>query len=69
MEEKIIYTITIRTSKDGVRAAAVVKNIQNDNGELNSRLTTAFAQEDVDVLMNILDGKCSLIAGSEVIHE
>lgn len=69
MEEKIIYTITVRTSKDGIRAAAVVKNTQKGDGEVESRLTTAFAQEDLDVLMQILDGKMALVEGKQVINE
>lgn len=69
MEEKIIYTITVRTSKDGLRAAAVVKNTKKGDGEMESRLTTAFAQEDLDILMNILDGKMPLVEGKPVIQE
>ena len=67
MEEKIVYTVTVRTSKDGIRAAAVVRN-ENDNGEMKSRLTTAFAQEDLDVLMSILDGRKPISAamGGEI---
>lgn len=60
MEEKIVYTVTVRTSKDGVRAAAVVKNEVSDDGKMQSRLTTAFAQEDLDLLMSILDGRKSI---------
>lgn len=69
MEEKIIYTITVRTSKDGLRAAAVVKNTKKGDGEMESRLTTAFAQEDLDILMKILDGKMPLVEGKPVIQE
>lgn len=57
MEEKIIYTITVRTNQDGIRAAAIVKNVRRADGTLDSTLTTAFAQEDLDFLMAILDGK------------
>lgn len=57
MEEKIVYTITVRTNPDGIRAAAIVKNIRHADGILDSTLTTAFAQEDLDFLMAILDGK------------
>lgn len=57
MEEKVIYTVTVRTSKDGIRAAAVVRNEKGEDGEMTSRLTTAFAQEDLDILMQVLDGK------------
>lgn len=57
MEEKVVYTVTVRTSKDGIRAAAVVRNEKTEDGEMKSRLTTAFAQEDLDVLMSILDGR------------
>lgn len=60
MEEKVIYTITVRTNKDGIRAAAVVKNIRYADGSIDSTLTTAFAQEDLDLLMAILDGKKSI---------
>lgn len=70
MEEKIIYTITVRTGKDGIRAAAVVKNTKKGDGEMESRLTTAFAQEDLDdVLMQILDGKMTLVEGMAVTKE
>lgn len=69
MEEKIIYTITVRTSKDGLRAAAVVKNTKKGDGEMESRLTTAFAQDDLDILMKILDGKMPLVEGKPVIQE
>lgn len=57
METKVVYTVTVRTSKEGVRAAAVVRNILNENGSASSQLTTAFAQEDLDTLIAILDGK------------
>lgn len=57
MEEKIVYTITVRTNQDGIRAAAIVKNVRHADGTLDSTLTTAFAQEDLDFLMAILDGK------------
>lgn len=60
MEEKVIYTVTVRTNKDGIRAAAVVRNEKNEDGEMKSRLTTAFAQEDLDLLMSILDGRKSI---------
>ena len=59
MEEKIVYTITVRTNPDGIRAAAIVKNVRRADGTLDSTLTTAFAQEDLDLLMAILDGKKS----------
>lgn len=57
MEEKIVYTMTVRTNRDGIRAAAIVKNVRHADGTLDSTLTTAFAQEDLDFLMAILDGK------------
>lgn len=57
MEEKVIYTVTVRTGKDGIRAAAVVRNEKTEDGEMKSRLTTAFAQEDLYLLMSILDGR------------
>lgn len=60
MEEKVIYTVTVRTGKDGIRAAAVVRNEKNEDGGMKSRLTTAFAQEDLDLLMSILDGRKSI---------
>lgn len=60
MEEKIIYTITVRTNQDGIRVAAIVKNVRRADGTLDSTLTTAFAQEDLDFLMAILDGKKSI---------
>ena len=60
MEEKIVYTITVRTNQDGIRAAAIVKNVRRADGTLDSTLTTAFAQEDLDLLMAILDGKRSI---------
>lgn len=60
MEEKIIYTITVRTNQDGIRVAAIVKNVRHADGTLDSTLTTAFAQEDLDFLMSILDGKKSI---------
>lgn len=60
MEEKIVYTITVRTNQDGIRAAAIVKNIRYADGTLESTLTTAFAQEDLDLLMEILDGRKSI---------
>lgn len=68
MEEKIVYTITVRTNQDGIRAAAIVKNIRRADGTLDSTLTTAFAQEDLDFLMAILDGKkpISTAMGGEV---
>lgn len=68
MEEKIIYTITVRTTNDGVRAAAVVKNTRSGDGEIKSQLMTAFAQEDLDVLMSILDGSkpISTALGGEI---
>lgn len=59
-ESKIVYTITIRTSNDGIRAAAVVRNIQHADGAVESTLTTAFAQEDLDNLIKVLDGRASL---------
>lgn len=57
MEEKIVYTMTVRTNRDGIRAAAIVKNVRHADGTLDSTLTTAFAQKDLDFLMAILDGK------------
>lgn len=60
MKEKIVYTITVRTNQDGIRAAAIVKNVRHADGTLDSTLTTAFAQEDLDFLMAILDGKKSI---------
>lgn len=60
MESKVVYTITVRTSKEGVRAAAVVRNIMDQNGGTSSQLTTAFAQEDLDMLIAILDGRKSI---------
>lgn len=57
MEKKVVYTITVRNGADGVRAAAVVRNDQHEDGSIESRLTTAFAQEDLDTLMAILDGR------------
>lgn len=68
METKVIYTVTVRTGKDGIRAAAVVRNIMDANGSSSSQLTTAFAQEDLDTLIAILDGKkpISTAMGGEV---
>lgn len=68
METKIVYTVTVRTSKEGIRAAAVVRNIMDANGSSSSQLTTAFAQEDLDTLIAILDGKKPISAamGGEV---
>lgn len=60
MEEKIIYTITVRTNQDGIRAAAIVKNVCYADGSIESTLTTAFAKEDLDFLMEILDGRKSI---------
>lgn len=60
MEEKIIYTMTVRTNQDGIRAAAIVKNVRYADGSIESTLTTAFAQEDLDLLIAILDGKKSI---------
>lgn len=60
MEEKIVYTITVRTNQDGIRAAAIVKNVRHADGTLDSTLTTAFAREDLDLLMEILDGRKSI---------
>lgn len=57
METKAVYTVTVRTSKEGIRAAAVVRNILDADGSTSSQLTTAFAQEDLDTLIAILDGK------------
>lgn len=68
METKVVYTVTVRTSKEGVRAAAVVRNILDANGATSSQLTTAFAQEDLDLLMEILDGRKPISAamGGEI---
>lgn len=68
MEEKIIYTITVRTNQDGIRAAAIVKNVRYTDGSIESTLTTAFAQEDLDLLMEILDGRKPISAamGGEI---
>lgn len=68
METKVVYTVTVRTSKEGVRAAAVVRNILDANGSTSSQLTTAFAQEDLDLLMEILDGRkpISIAMGGEI---
>lgn len=68
MEEKIVYTMTVRTNQDGIRAAAIVKNVRHADGTLDSTLTTAFAQEDLDLLMAILDGKkpISTVMGGEI---
>lgn len=60
MEEKIVYTITVRTNQDSIRAAAIVKNVRYADGSIESTLTTAFAQEDLDLLMEILDGRKSI---------
>lgn len=60
MDQKIVYTVTVRTSNEGIRAAAVVRNVQNADGSTESRLTTAFAQEDLDTLITILDGRKSI---------
>lgn len=60
METKIIYTVTVRTGQDGIRAAAVVRNMQFSDGATESQLTTAFAQEDLDTLIAILDGRKSI---------
>ncbi len=60
METKVIYTVTVRTGQDGIRAAAVVRNIMDANGSSSSQLTTAFAQEDLDLLIEILDGRKSI---------
>lgn len=57
MDKKIVYTVTVRTNVDGIQAAAVVKNEQTKDGVTASKLTTAFAQEDLDLLMKILDGR------------
>lgn len=59
-DKKIVYTVTVRTSSEGIRAAAVVRNIQFSDGTTESQLTTAFAQEDLDLLMAILDGRKSI---------
>lgn len=64
-EKKIVYTITVRTSKDGIRAAAIVRNIQNEDGTVDSVLTTAFAQDDLDTLIKILDGKMAIVPGGK----
>lgn len=68
METKIVYTVTVRTSKESIRAAAVVRNILDANGSISSQLTTAFAQEDLDLLMEILDGRKPISAamGGEI---
>lgn len=68
METKVVYTVTVRTSKEGVRAAAVVRNILDPNGSASSQLTTAFAQEDLDLLIEILDGRKPISAamGGEI---
>ena len=68
METKVVYTVTVRTSNEGVRAAAVVRNILDANGSTTSQLTTAFAQEDLDLLMKILDGRKPISAamGGEI---
>lgn len=60
METKVIYTVTVRTGQDGIRAAAVVRNMQFSDGTTESQLTTAFAQEDLDTLIAILDGRKSI---------
>lgn len=60
METKVIYTVTVRTGQDGIRAAAVVRNMQFSDGATESQLTTAFAQEDLDTLIAILDGRKSI---------
>lgn len=60
MGTKIIYTVTVRTGQDGIRAAAVVRNMQFSDGATESQLTTAFAQEDLDTLIAILDGRKSI---------
>lgn len=67
-EKKIIYTVTVRTSSEGIRAAAVVRNIQFSDGATESQLTTAFAQEDLDTLIAILDGRKPISAamGGEI---
>ncbi len=59
-DKKVIYTVTVRTSNEGVRAAAVVRNIQFQDGSTESQLTTAFAQDDLDTLIAILDGRKSI---------
>ena len=46
METKVVYTVTVRTSKEGVRAAAVVRNILDANGANSSQLTTAYENAD-----------------------
>lgn len=68
METKVVYTVTVRTSKEGVRAAAVVRNILDANGSTSSQLTTAFAQDDLDLLIEILDGRKPISAamGGEI---
>lgn len=60
MDQKIVYTITVRTSENGIRAAAIVRNIQEADGSMKSQLTTAFAQDDLDLLIAILDGQKSI---------
>lgn len=67
-EKKIVYTVTVRTSNEGIRAAAVVRNIQFSDGATESQLTTAFAQEDLDMLIAILDGRksISIAMGGEI---
>ena len=60
MDQKIVYTITVRISENGIRAAAVVRNIQEADGSMKSQLTTAFAQDDLDLLIAILDGQKSI---------
>ncbi len=67
-DKKIIYTVTVRTSSEGIRAAAVVRNIQFSDGTTESQLTTAFAQDDLDALIAILDGKKPISAamGGEI---
>lgn len=59
-DKKIVYTVTVRTSSEGIRAAAVVRNIQFSDGTTESQLTTAFAQDDLDALIAILDGRKSI---------
>ncbi len=68
MESKVVYTVTVRTGKDGIRAAAVVRNIMDQNGGTSSQLTTAFAQDDLDMLIAILDGRKPISAamGGEI---
>lgn len=67
-DKKIVYTITVRTNNDGIRAAAVVRNTQFPDGATESQLTTAFAQEDLDILLKILDGRKPISAamGGEI---